>query len=124
MLRSRAASGRLVAVRGAIVTGLVAVAALTGGPTVAGGATGAAKQVVLRNIAFGPSTVRITVGQRVTWTWRDQYSSHNIHSVGRPRFAGATERRTGTHTVRFTRRGTYRYACTLHPGMNGKVVVG
>jgi plastocyanin len=31
---------------------------------------------------------------------------------------------TGTYTVRFRRPGTYRYVCTIHPNMRGRVIVG
>jgi plastocyanin len=31
---------------------------------------------------------------------------------------------TGTYTVRFTRPGAYRYVCTIHPNMKGRVIVG
>lgn len=79
--------------------------------------------VSLRHIAFTPATVRIRTGGRVTWTWRDPAVFHNIHSTARPRFRGVVARKAGTYTVRFTRAGIYRYACTLHPGMRGRVVV-
>lgn len=80
-------------------------------------------RVVLKDIAFRREVTRIRAGQRVTWEWQDRFSSHNVRSVGRPRFRGATERRQGMHTVRFTRGGRYRYVCTLHPGMRGTIVV-
>ncbi len=119
---TRAASGRPVVVRGAVAAALAAAAllALPGAGTTA---TGDAK-VSLEHIAFVKAKVTIRRGHRVTWTWNNgPYVAHNIHSVGRPRFPGASDKVKGTHTVRFTKRGTYRYTCTLHPGMNGRVVV-
>jgi plastocyanin len=103
-----------------------AAAVLAGAPAVAAApARDAAPsaQVSLRNIAFVPATVRIRRGQSVRWTWRDPFVLHDLKSVGRPRFAGETAKKTGTHTVRFRRAGRFRYECTLHPGMRGVVVV-
>lgn len=123
MSRSRAASGRPVPV-------LAAVAAVLGLPVGAGAIAHAAAprpasaRVVLRDVAFNPATTRIRQGGRVTWSWEDPYVMHNVHSVGTRRFRGASSRGKGTYTVRFARKGTYRYTCTLHPGMNGAVVVG
>ena len=106
---------------------LLAGAAIIAAPAGIGSATaasGATHVVTLKNIAFTPATMRIRVGQKVTWKWADgPYVDHNLHSVGKNRFPGATARKTGIHTVRFTRRGTYRYQCTLHPGMTGRVIV-
>jgi plastocyanin len=86
--------------------------------------TPVAREVVLKDIAFRAAVVRITPGQRVRWRWLDgQYVAHNIRSVGRPRFPGATTRTSGTYTVRFRSAGRFRYTCTLHPGMDGTVVV-
>ena len=123
-MRTRAASGRPVAVRRLLLAGTALAAVLAGAGHAAAAGGGGTAQVVLRDIAFKHRVTRIHVGQRVTWTWNDHDVVHNIHSTGRPKFAGATDRRTGTHTVRFTRKGTYRYACTLHPGMVGTIVVG
>ena len=124
MLRSRAASGRPVAVLAGLATASLVAAALTvGGAHVAAAAQPAGAKVVLKDIAFKSAVTSIRTGQRVTWSWEDPYATHNIHSVGLPRFKGATARRTGAHTVRFARKGTYRYTCTLHPGMNGRIVV-
>ncbi len=113
--RLRAASGR---------PALVLLVALTVAVPVAHAATPVTKQVELKDIAFGPKAVTIKSGQRVKWTWNDPFTSHNIHSrKGSKRFPGASSRQKGTYTVTFKTKGTYRYECTIHPGMYGSVVV-
>ena len=87
------------------------------------GATPPPKTVTLRDIAFTPSTLRLERGRSVRWVWKDPFVAHDVRSRGLPRFRGATTRQSGSHTVQFTRRGTYRYVCTLHPGMAGRIVV-
>jgi plastocyanin len=107
-----------------LLAGAACVAVLAGAATAAPAAAPATKQVALKRIAFTPATVTIKAGQRVRWVWQDgPYVPHNVRSVGRPRFQGSSRKATGTHTVRFARRGTFRYVCTVHPGMAGKVVV-
>ena len=83
------------------------------------------KVVAIKDIDFKPSTVRITRGSTVEWRFLDAASGapHNVRSRGRLRFRGSATKTTGTHRVRFRRTGTYRYVCTVHPGMDGKVVV-
>lgn len=110
---------RQLAVGAAALAAALAVAAAPADSSSAG----ATATVRLQHIAFTPATVRIRVGQRVRWSWQDPYVLHNLHATGSPRFPGASARKSGTYTVRFTRPGTYRYACTLHPGMAGRVVV-
>ena len=39
------------------------------------------------------------------------------------RFTSIGNRTTGSPTRTFTRAGTYRYECTLHPGMTGRISV-
>lgn len=101
------------------VLALAAVAAGVGLAPVpqAGAATGA--RVTLKDISFRPGTVTIRRGQSVRWTWRDGSTIHNVTFNG---FRSTTKSR-GTYTRRFTRRGTFRYRCTIHPGMSGKVIV-
>src|SRR4051794_25413460 len=86
-------------------------------------ATAATRAVVLRDIDFKPHTVQIHRGDRVRWRWDDGDTSHNVTSRGRARFKSSTTKSAGTYVVRFRRAGTYRYVCTLHPGMAGRVVV-
>jgi plastocyanin len=80
--------------------------------------------VVLKNIDFSRHTVRINRGDSVRWRFADAGVSHNVTSRGRPHFRSSQSMLTGTYTVRFTRPGTYRYVCTIHPNMRGRVIVG
>jgi plastocyanin len=86
-------------------------------------AAAATRQVVLKDIDFKPASVTIRRGDRVRWVWRDIRTPHNVISRGRLRFRSSAVKETGTHVVRFRRRGTHRYVCTIHPGMAGKVIV-
>jgi plastocyanin len=85
---------------------------------------GTATTVVIKNIDFSQHTVRIHRGESVRWRFADPGVSHNVTSRGRPHFRSSRSMLTGTYTVRFTRPGTYRYVCTIHPNMKGRVIVG
>jgi plastocyanin len=79
--------------------------------------------VVLRDIAFRPGTLHVRPGTWVTFSWRDGASPHDVTPVGHRRFRRLGRRQSGFASVRFVRRGTYRYVCTIHPGMAGRVIV-
>ncbi len=92
------------------------------GTATAGDAAGT-RTVVVEDIDFKPSSVTVRKGSTVRWSFRDDPTEHNVRSRGRPRFTGSAVKLAGTHSVRFRRPGSYRYVCTLHPGMSGRVVV-
>src|SRR4051812_46572694 len=80
--------------------------------------------VTLKDIAFNPAKVTIRRGGSVTFRWADGDSPHNVTPTGRgPRLRRLTTRKSGSAAVRLTRRGTYRFICTIHPGMAGRIVV-
>ncbi len=99
----------------------VVLTALLAGPVAPTGA--ASKTVVLKDIAFAPRGLTVSRGSKVTFRWRDDITRHNVHSRGAPRFKGSRSKSTGKHVVRFTKAGIYRYECTLHPGMTGRITV-
>lgn len=86
-------------------------------------ATAATRTVVVKNIDFSVKTLRIKRGDSVRWLFRDGRTPHNVTSKGSPRFRSSSTRQGGSYTVRFTRRGTYRYVCTIHPNMRARVIV-
>jgi plastocyanin len=77
--------------------------------------------VVLKELRFNPATVNIRRGDSVTWLWRDGGIEHNVTFSG---FHSRTQGH-GSYTIKFTRRGTFSYRCTIHValGMRGKIVV-
>jgi len=92
-------------------------------PAAASGGAGAAAShtVTLHEIRFHPASLTIKRGEKVTWVWRDSPTEHNVTFSG---FHSHTQA-SGSYTVRFTRRGTFNYHCTIHvaEGMRGKIVV-
>ncbi|MCA1679238.1 MAG: cupredoxin domain-containing protein [Actinobacteria bacterium] len=81
------------------------------------------RTVVLRNVAFSPKSLSIAKGTSVTFAFRDGSTDHNVVSTGSRRFKRIGARSSGSLRRTFTRAGTYRYECTLHPGMTGRISV-
>lgn len=101
------------------------VAATTGSSTAAPSAQAAkTKTILLKDIAFKPGKVTVTSGTDVAFKFADGTTTHNVKSVGSPKFKYISNRSKGTIKRKLTAKGkTYRFTCTLHPGMDGSVKV-
>jgi plastocyanin len=110
-----------------VVVGLVAGALFLVSPARAGGgchgggvASGAGTTVELAMNCMNPRVVRLDGDSAVvTFTNRDQVA----HNVWGDRW-GIDELRPGESETHLFGEGTNVYACSLHPGMVGAVVVG
>jgi plastocyanin len=99
---------------------------------------------------FAPSTISVEVGETVAWVSESPYMPHTVSFE--PPFGGPTDPNAflpagarsgssyeggiahsgilgpapapGSFSLRFTKPGTYRYVCILHPRMSGTVNVG
>ena len=90
----------------------------------AGGIAGSSttNEVSIDNFAFNPKTVTIKAGSKLTWRNRDDVP-HKIQSADN-RFAGSPLLDTkGQYSVGFPESGEFPYFCSLHPVMQGKVLV-
>lgn len=110
------------------VTALAGVAAFIG-PAQAGGSCHSpanAKEtaaIELRELCFGPTVARVDAGQEVAFLNKDPFA-HNIVGLG-VQWGSYSEIKQGeVRRFTFAEPGTYPYACYLHPGMVGAVVVG
>ena len=83
----------------------------------------ATRTVTIKDIAFSPKSLTISKGSKVRFAFRDEDTTHNVVSTTAKRFTSIGNRTTGSPTRTFTRAGTYRYECTLHPGMTGRISV-
>ena len=70
---------------------------------------------------FSPTVLRVEPGKRVTFRNTDEY----VHNVGGQTWSiPGTMAGLSSAEVTFAKAGTFPYACTLHPGMVGVVIVG
>ncbi len=95
-------------------------------------ARAAFNEILMKNYQFAPTnvnasegnTVRIPVGDTVTWSNTDQ-ASHNVAITDGPALDVSPEMKQGDKfTMTFSKPGTYRYYCEFHPWMKAEIVVG
>ena len=85
------------------------------------GAPVASISVNIKNFAFSPAAISVQAGTEVTWTNQDA-DAHTVtfdgDGSGSPAFQnGEIFKRS------FSAAGTFKYHCSLHPYMQGEVVV-
>lgn len=79
--------------------------------------------VTIDNFAFVPAVVTVPAGTGVTWTNRDDIP-HTVTDAEHPKETRSPPLDTGDSYRRvFTAAGSYRYFCSLHPHMQGTVIV-
>jgi plastocyanin len=104
----------LIAMQGVLLAGILL------GP-IAAQATEA--EATIDNFSFSPAILTVAPGTRVTWTNRDDIP-HTVTDRDRPTEIKSPPLDTGeTYSRTFTSSGTFTYFCSLHPHMQGTVVV-
>ncbi len=72
---------------------------------------------------YVPASVKVKVGDTVTWTQVDKVK-HTVTIVTGPEdFDSGLLSAGQTFSYTFTKPGTYSYKCTPHPNMRGEVIV-
>lgn len=102
--------------RAAVPTPMAAMAsAMPAGPPVATTA------VSIHNFAFNPPVITVPMGATVTWT-NDDIEQHTATADDKSFDSDAVDHGKG-FSFTFTKVGTFRYRCLIHPEMIGQVVV-
>jgi plastocyanin len=84
-------------------------------------ARAAAGSVTIKDFAFGPKSVTVSVGDSVTWS-NSGPSAHTATATNGSFDTGLLNRgRSGSH--KFTKAGTFAYFCRPHPFMKGTIKV-
>ncbi len=79
--------------------------------------------VDIKGFAFNPGTVTIKAGETITWTNSDT-APHTVTDISGPEsFKSDPVAPGGSFSHTFTKPGKYTYKCSIHPTMNGVVVV-
>jgi plastocyanin len=109
----------------AAVSAAAALLALTigaGQRASAAGATASGSATVrIEGFKFKPGAISVSRGTRVVFA-NGSKVTHNATLKGS--FATGNIKAGKAVAVKFTAGGTYRYHCTIHPEMRGRIVVG
>ncbi|MGA9548086.1 MAG: cupredoxin family copper-binding protein [Rhodomicrobium sp.] len=98
--------------------GLLAALLLT---TCLGSEAKAAPSVRIDNFTFTPQEITITRGTTLTWV-NDDDIPHTVAATTQA-FRSKAMDTEQKFSFTFTEPGTYEYFCSLHPHMQGKVIV-
>jgi len=107
---------------------LTVLTTLTGSTATAGGGGGHCTRnesdgarVEMAGACFTPSTLLADAGERITFVNTDPIA-HNVTGSGWGNLEAMAEGDRFSYAFKVD--GVYPFACTLHPGMNGAIVVG
>jgi plastocyanin len=76
----------------------------------------------MKNIQFTPKSITAKVGQTVKWT-NDDSVDHNVTATSGETFKSSTFGQGATYSHKLAKAGTIKYVCTIHPGMEGTIIV-
>jgi plastocyanin len=87
-------------------------------------ATSGTPTVTIEGFAFNPSTLVIKKGMKVRFVQEDPVP-HNVVGSGPSAFIKSPLLKDSgeSYTVAFPKSGTFNYICTIHPNMQGRVIV-
>jgi len=80
--------------------------------------------VIIDDHDYAPRELRVAPGTKVVWNNKDD-TPHNVVSTDNPRaFRSRILDTDEMFEFTFANPGTYSYYCSLHPHMQGRIVVG
>ena len=104
------------------IAGLALAAAPVAATTAGVAGAAGTKSVTMKNIRYSPAAVTIARGDKVRWLWRDGSIRHDVRfrSGG---FKASPLKSGGSYALTFRKKGTFRYFCSVHSEMKGRVTV-
>lgn len=78
-------------------------------------------EVKIDNFSFGPQSLEVPINTPVTWINRDDIPHTVVSDDGA--FKSKALDTDDKFSFTFTKAGTYRYFCGIHPKMVGKITV-
>jgi amicyanin len=78
--------------------------------------------VTIKNFAYSPANLTVSVGTVVTWTNED-VAPHTVTSDTGSELNSTNLAQGQTYSHTFSTAGTFPYHCTIHPNMKAQIVV-
>lgn len=82
----------------------------------------AGTKVKMENIEFKPAKLTVKVGETVTWINEDTVE-HDVTATSGADFKSELFAEGKSFEYKATKAGTIKYVCTVHPGMEGTLIV-
>lgn len=79
--------------------------------------------VTLKSLKFTPNKVTIKPNTKVNFVWKESVAHNVVFDNKGPKSPTMNKGTWSPPTKTFAKPGTYKYKCTLHPGMNGQITV-
>lgn len=79
-----------------------------------------ANTILIKNFAFDPASITVKVGSTVRWVNQDSVPHRIVFADGADSTVLAGMQ---SWSRKFDQAGTYDYNCTIHPSMQGSVIV-
>lgn len=97
-----------------------AAGAILAATVLAGPVAAENRWITMYDNSYRPSSVRILPGEKVTFVNDDDVAHDAVGNGWSIRLLGYYD----SEAVTFTRAGTYRFSCSIHPEMRGTIYVG
>lgn len=91
-------------------------------PSSAAEDSGGEVEIKMQNIAFTPKDVTAKVGQTIKWSNEDSVE-HDVKATAGEDFKSDLFGKGGDFSYKLDKAGTIKYVCTVHPGMEGTIIV-
>jgi plastocyanin len=82
---------------------------------------GDANTIVLKDFHFSPMSLTVPAGATVIWRNLDEEPHTVVSDAGLFRSGGLDQ--NDSFTFKFDKPGTYKFICSIHPQMQGTIVV-
>jgi plastocyanin len=102
--------------------GLLAACGVAANPGVAQ-AQGGSQKIGLKSLKFTPKKVTVKPGTKITFVWNEKVAHNVVFSKKGPKSPTLNKGVWVPDAKALAKPGTYKYKCTLHPGMDGEITV-
>ena len=81
------------------------------------------QKIILKSLKFTPNKITITKTTKVSFIWKESVAHNIVFDNKGPKSGTLNKGQWSPDAAALAKPGTYKYKCTLHPGMNGQITV-
>ncbi len=104
------------------VTGILAACGVAATPEAAQ-AQGSTQKIGLKSLKFTPKKLTVKPGTKILFVWNETVAHNIVFAKKGPKSPTLNKGLWSPDPKALAKPGTYKYKCTLHPGMDGEITV-